>query len=136
MDWTILENNYFVAIFSGLFGIALTLSTQQLLDRRRLFTYFVNHGRIGVSTDDATFGSVRVTWNGNTVPNLFSSTIELINESFKDFENVVIRVFSNDISLPNTEIHSTLSTDPKGRIVLLEIEQQIGNLSFHLAGVE
>lgn len=51
-------------------------------------------------------------------------------------EIIPIRVFSCIISLPHMEVHSTLSADLKGRVVSLEIEQQIGNLSFHLAGIE
>ena len=63
---------------------------------RGLFTYFVWHNKVGVSVDDAVFGTVRVTWNDNLVANLYSSTVELRNESLKDYENVVVRVFSND----------------------------------------
>jgi hypothetical protein len=66
---------------------------------RGLFTYFVWHNKVGVSVDDAVFGTVRVTWNDNLVANLYSSTVELRNESLKDYENVVVRVFSNDTIL-------------------------------------
>jgi len=109
MDWGILDNKYLIAIASSVSGIALTLITQQILNKRGLFTYFVHHGRVGVSADDAIFGSVRVTWNGNPVANLYSSTIELVNHSMKDYENVVVRAFSNDTILlsERTEVVGT-----------------------------
>jgi hypothetical protein len=79
--------------------MVLTVITQSILGRRGLFTYFVWHNRVGVSADDAVFGTVRVTWNGNVVPNLYSSTVELRNESLADYQGVVVRVFSNDTRL-------------------------------------
>lgn len=96
MDWTLFDNKYLIAVASSASGVVLTLLTQQLLNRRGLFTYFVHHSRVGVSADDAIFGSVRVTWNGQPVANLFSSTVELVNESTKDYENVVVRTYTND----------------------------------------
>jgi hypothetical protein len=99
MDWTIFDNKYITAIAGGISGVALTIITQQILNKRGLLAYCVNHNRIGLSTDDAIFGSVRITWNGNSVDNLYLSTIELKNCSMRDYENVVVRAFSNDTML-------------------------------------
>lgn len=110
MDITVLlDNKYVIAAISGVGGALLMLLTQQILNKRGLFTYFVHHFRVGVSADDAVFGSVRVTWNGNAVANLYSSTVELMNESMKDFEKVVVRAFTNDTILltERTEIVGT-----------------------------
>jgi len=109
MDMTLLENKYVIAIISFIVGILGTILTQQILNKRGLFTYFVRHVSVGVSTDDAIFGSVRVTWNGSDVANLYLSTVELLNESMKDFENIVVRVFTNDAILltERTEIAGT-----------------------------
>jgi hypothetical protein len=110
MNLTILfENKYLVALVSSLAGVILTLITERVLNKRGLFTYFVRHNRVGLSTDDAIFGSVRVTWNENPVGNLFSSAVEMANESMKDYENVVVRVFTNDTVLltERTEIAGT-----------------------------
>lgn len=96
---TLFENKMLLAAISGLSGVVLTLITQKVLGKRGLFTYFVSHNRVGVSADDAVFGTVRVTWNGNEVPHLYSSTVELRNESLADYQNVVVRVFSNDTRL-------------------------------------
>ena len=109
MDLTVFDNKYLIGLASGVGGVLLTLLTQQILNKRGLFTYLVRHSRVGVSADDAVFGSVRVTWNGNPIANLYSSTAELINQSMKDYENVVVRAFTNDTSLltERTEIVGT-----------------------------
>jgi hypothetical protein len=70
-----LDNKYVIDAVSGVGGALLMLLTQQILNKRGLFTYFVNHIRVGVSADDAVFGSVRVTWIGKAVANLYSSTV-------------------------------------------------------------
>jgi hypothetical protein len=84
---------------SGIAGAVLAVLTQRVLSKRGLLTYTVVHSRVGVSADDAIFGSVKVTWNGNPVANLYTSTIELHNESLRDYDGVVIRVFTSDTSL-------------------------------------
>jgi hypothetical protein len=59
----------------------------------------VTHNRVGVTSEDPIFGSVAVTWNGNAIPNLFLSTIEMKNESLNDYENVIVSAFTNDTKL-------------------------------------
>jgi hypothetical protein len=109
MDLTFLQNRLVVAVIAAVLGAVLTFLIQRLLNKRGLFTYFVWHNRIGVSADDAVFGSVRVTWNNNPVANLYSSTVELRNESLNDYENVIVRVFTSDTVLltERTEIVGT-----------------------------
>jgi hypothetical protein len=109
MNLTFLDNRLVVALISGVFGVILTLITQRILGKRGLFTYFVWHNRVGVSAQDTVFGTVRVTWNDNPVANLYSSTVELRNESLKDYDNVTVRVFTNDTTLltERTEIVGT-----------------------------
>jgi len=109
IDLTILENKYVLGTASAVGGVALTLLARQIANKRALFTYFVQHSRVGVSADDAVFGPVRVTWNNNVVANLYSSTVELINQSLKDFENVVVRIYTSDSILltEKTEIVGT-----------------------------
>jgi len=99
VDLSFLDNRLLVSLISGRVGAIVALLTQRILGKRGLLTYFVWHNQIGVSADDAVFGMVRVTWNGNPVANLYSSTIELRNESLKDYENVSVRVFTADTFL-------------------------------------
>jgi hypothetical protein len=105
----IVNNKYLLTAISTLGGIAITVFTQQLLNRRGRFRYSVTHTRVGVSTDDAIFGSVKVTWNNNLIANLFLSTVDLVNESMRDYENVIVKTFSNDTDLltERTEVVGT-----------------------------
>jgi hypothetical protein len=109
MDSTFLQNRLIVALIACAIGAVLTFLTERFLKKRGLFTYYVWHSRVGVSADDAVFGSVRVTWNDNPVANLYSSTVELRNESLNDYENVTLCVFTNDTILltERTEIVGT-----------------------------
>src|SRR3972149_901514 len=99
MNLSFLDNRLVVVLFSVVAGAIVTLLAQRILNKRGLFTYFVWHNRVGVSADDAVFGTVRVTWNNNPVANLYSSTVELRNESLKDYENISVRVFSSETIL-------------------------------------
>lgn len=105
----IFQNKIVIATGSFIAGIFGTWITHQILNKRAIFSYNVNHNRVGVSTDDAIFGSVRVTFNGSEVPNLYLSTIEIRNESSNDYENVNIRAYSNDTKLlsEQTQIDET-----------------------------
>ena len=88
----ILASEFVHIAFAGIGGFLLSQLTTKIANRRALFTYSVHHSRVGISTDDVIFGSVRVTYNGNPVSNLFSSTVELVNQSMRDFENITVRL--------------------------------------------
>ncbi len=109
---TLFENKILYGITAWVGGMLLTLVGQQILNKRGLLTYFVNHILVGVSTADAIFGSVQVTWNNTVVANLYLSTVELVNQSMKDFEDIVVRAFTNDTMLltERTEIVGTTHT--------------------------
>ena len=109
MELTFLQNRLIVAVFAGVVGVILTLLIQRILNKRGLFTYFVWHNSVGVSTDDAVFGTVRAFWNDHQVDNLWFSSIELRNASLNDYENVIVKVFTNSTALLNerTEIVGT-----------------------------
>ena len=109
MDFTFLDNRLAVALIAAIIGAILSLVVQRILNKRGIFTYFVQHYQIGESTDDAVFGTIQVTWNERPVSNLYLSTIELKNESLKDYEDVVVKVFTNDTYLwtEKTEIVGT-----------------------------
>ena len=77
MDLALLDSRLVVA---GL-GAFLMFLIQKIVNKRGLFTYFVRHNKVGMSTEDAVFGTVRVTWNDSLIQHLYLSTIELKNES-------------------------------------------------------
>jgi len=100
MDYTVLlESKITVAVSSGFFGILLTVLTQHILNRRAIFGYSVWHNKVGMTTDDAIYGSVKVTWNDNPVDHLYLSTLTIKNESMKDYESVIVRIFTTDTML-------------------------------------
>src|SRR5689334_14117466 len=98
MEW-LLDNRIVVALASGALGIFLTLLTQRIIAKRGVFAYVVTRNRVGVSADDVIFGRVQLTWNDEPVANLYSSTVELRNESLNDYENVHVRVYTSDTIL-------------------------------------
>jgi hypothetical protein len=105
----ILSNKYSILIITAIGSMLLTILAQYILSKRSRFRYNVWHSRVGLSTDDSIFGSVRVTWNNTAIPNLYLSTVELVNESMKDYENITVRVYTRDAHLlsENTEIVGT-----------------------------
>ena len=99
MESTFLQNRLIVALLYVVVGAIITLLIQRILNKRGLFTYFVSHYRVGVSADDAIFGTVRCTWNDLPVANLYSSSVELRNESLKDYEDVIVQILTSDTAL-------------------------------------
>jgi len=106
----LLKSQYTSMIFGGLAGIVTAWVTQRILNKRGVFSYFVNHNRVGFSSDDKVFGKVSVTWNDNPVRNLYFSTIELKNESLNDYENVTIKAYTADTLLLSD--HAVLVDSP------------------------
>ena len=96
---SILNNKLILAVVAALLGGIVTIITQRWLNRRALFTYSVSHSRIGLSAEDAVYGSVKITWNENFVYRLYLSTIELTNQSTRDFESVIVRAFTDNTAL-------------------------------------
>ena len=94
-----MDNRLLGILIGSVLGSILTLAVQYIRNKRGLFTYFVRHERVGLSADDAIFGTLRMTWNGNPVANLYSSTIELRNESLQDYEDVVVAVYTSGTTL-------------------------------------
>src|SRR4051812_32976223 len=107
---SLLDNRLVLPLVSGLLGIILTLMADRILNKRGRFSYFVQHSRVGVSAVDPVLGTVRVTWNNNPIGTaLYSSVVELRNESLRDYENIKVRVYTSDAVLltERTEILGT-----------------------------
>ena len=100
MELTELLKTQYVSVIAGAIGGVVTAwLTHRVLHKRGTFSYHVNHNRVGITTDDAVFGKVEASWNGNKIQNLYISNIELANESMNDYENVVVRVYTSDTQL-------------------------------------
>lgn len=108
----LLKNQYISIIFGGLGGIVTAWLTQRVLNKRGVFSYYVHHNKIGTSTQDAVFGNVSVTWNNEPIQHLFLSTLQLKNESFNDYENVVITTYTDTTILlsESTQVLNTPNT--------------------------
>lgn len=76
------------AIVGGVVTKLLTLFWK----RRARFIYTVAHLKVGTSTDDPVFGSIKVIHNDTPAKNLWLSTIELTNTSLEDFKDVPIQI--------------------------------------------
>jgi len=99
--------------FAGCVGGVFTAwFTQRALNRRGVFSYSVTHNRVGVSSEDMVFGKVTVTWNENEVKNLYLSTIEMKNESFNDYEHVIVRAYTSDTLLMNEQTQIVETPNP------------------------
>jgi hypothetical protein len=95
----IIDSKLFIGISSAIIGIILTIIAQLFLNKRGIFSYHVFHTRIGQSAENKVYGSVKLTWNENPISNLYLSKVELINQSLKDYESVIVRIFTNDTTL-------------------------------------
>jgi hypothetical protein len=95
----IIESKIFIAIISAIIGSFLTYYTQLFWNKRGIFSYYVFHNRIAQSAEDVIYGTVNVTWNGNPISNLYLSSVEVVNESLKDFESVIVRIYANNTIL-------------------------------------
>ena len=108
---SIVELNYplVAAVIGAVVGSVSMWLFQYLSRRRGLFTYAVQHFRIGMSGSDPALGTITINWNENPVKELFLSTIALRNSSFKDYENVHVRVFAGNTTIltDRTEIIGT-----------------------------
>lgn len=96
---SLLDNRIALVTIAALLGIIGTVIAQRWLNRRSLFTYSVFHSQIGLSAEDAVYGSVKITWNNAPAYRLYLSTIELTNESTRDFESITVRAFTNNTRL-------------------------------------
>ena len=105
----VLNNKLILVIVAALLGGIVTIITQRLLNRRALFTYSVLHNQVGLSAEDAVYGSVQIAWNNNPVDHLYLSAVELTNQSTKDFESVTVCAFTNNTMLlgAKTEVVGT-----------------------------
>jgi hypothetical protein len=131
MDFSeLIHNPYAVGALSFLAGITGTVITTQITGRRAVFRYFVVHNAIGRTVNDPVFGSVQVTWNNNAIAHLYLSTVELANDSFRDFENVVVMIYTTNTkllsqfpSIIGTPRIAQLTDDYKTRIQVPEGQQ-------------
>ena len=98
----VLRNSFTPAtVFSALFGAFVGFIVTKIANKTARLRYSTGVERIALAADDAIFGSVRVTWgDGNSVRNLYLVTIDVENESTRDFEDVELRVYCAEPRVP------------------------------------
>lgn len=109
-DFTqLLDSKALLSALSAIAGALLGNLIAVLRRRIKTLEYTVAHTRIAFSANDAIFGSIQVTWQNHNVTNLFSSRVELANQTGVDLTNVKVKVYTGDTLLlgQRTEIAGT-----------------------------
>ncbi|MFC7048368.1 hypothetical protein [Emcibacter nanhaiensis] len=91
--------NIIYLVVGGLIGSGIQWLFGNISNKTSVLKYIVETNNIGVSTDDKTFGSVRVTWQDNNVRNLYITNFVVENGTSKDFENIKFKIYSGDNTL-------------------------------------
>ncbi len=95
----LLDNKTFVAVVSVIGGAFAGVVVVNLRNRLKTLEYTVQHDRIAFSAEDEIFGTIQVSWQGHNVTNLFTSRVELLNQTSTDFTNLEVRVYTGDTML-------------------------------------
>lgn len=109
------QHQFLSAIFLLLIGALITQLFNKLSSKTGVLRYFVVHNKVGMSADDEVFGSVRLAWQGHDVRNLYLSTIEIENSTTSDYDNIHLKVFTNEKTVllnQRTEIVGTPYSAP------------------------
>jgi hypothetical protein len=106
----LLDSKLFISLASAIGGGILTRIFSLLKGKIQTLEYTVRHDRVGLSVEDAIFGSVKATWQGYELTNLFSSIVTLENNTTKDFKNLVIKAYTGDSQLLNERVEIQGST--------------------------
>ena len=92
----LLENNQTLAtIIGGIVCIFFGTFLERLRRKTRKLHYHITNNRIGLSSDDPIFGSVRVIYRENQVRNLWNINLEISNNTLKDYVNIEIKAFAS-----------------------------------------
>lgn len=86
-------NTIFVVVISAIIGGLVTYVFNKIGSKSSPFIYRQTSNRIATAASDRIFGDVSVTWQGTPVNNLYFTTIELENASYRDFKDVTINVY-------------------------------------------
>jgi hypothetical protein len=107
---SILDNKLAVGIICGILGAIASRLLDQLKSRIQELQYTVRHDRVGISIDDAIFGTVKAVWQGNELSNLYNSTVTFSNDTTKDLKDVVIKIYTGNTKLLSQHVSVKGST--------------------------
>jgi hypothetical protein len=95
----LLDSRALVSVLSAVGGALFWNFVALYRGRVRVLEYTVTHERVGVSAEDAIFGNVAVTWQGQPVINLFVSTVMLENNTSSDYTALKFKVYTGSTFL-------------------------------------
>ncbi|HXU93613.1 MAG TPA: hypothetical protein VFP33_08155 [Gallionella sp.] len=76
-----------------------TLLIAKIRNKTAYISFYWTSNRIALSANDSVFGDVRVTWQGMPVRNLHMFVFDVENTTTQDYENIDLRVYSDDETL-------------------------------------
>lgn len=105
----IVDSKVLLSALSALAGGFVGNLIAVLRSRIKTLEYTVSHDRVGFSATDAVFGTIQVTWQNHNVTNLFTSRVELSNQTATDLSDLRVKVYTGDTLLlgQRTEIPGT-----------------------------
>jgi hypothetical protein len=105
----LIDNKLLLSALSAVAGGFIGNLVAVLRGRVKTLEYTVAHDRIALSADDAIFGSIQVIWQSHNVTNLFTSRVELANQTGSDLTDLKIKVYTGTTLLlgQRTEIPGT-----------------------------
>lgn len=107
-------------IFSGLIGIVVGIVIEKFKWRVVLFKRRINFFPVGTSTESETWGKIEVTHDGRITKHLNLVTLEIENDSSKNFTNMFLDVWVEE----NNQILSFVAHYSEGKAIELDKEYQ------------
>lgn len=95
----LLDSKTLISVVSAVVGGMVGGLLAVLRNRVKTLEYTARHDRLAFAVNDARFGAVQVTWNGVNVVNLFSSRVEVENQSAKDLSGLRFKVYTGNETL-------------------------------------
>lgn len=96
-----LLNNKTLVTASAIAGAVITKLVDFYKHRVKVLEYSVTHTPVAFAADDAVFGSIQVTWQGNPVQSLYVSRVELVNDTGSDLSDLKIVAYTGTTFLLN-----------------------------------
>ena len=127
----LLENQLALSLILLIVGGVITFVFTKIANKTGVFRYYTTSTKIGISADDNIFGSVRSTWQGHEMRNLYLCAVEVENTTSKDYENIEFKVYTGNETLllnQRTEIIDSpnivpLSTSYSDRLAIPDGEE-------------
>lgn len=95
----LLDSKTLISSVSAIVGAIVGGLVTVLRNRVKTLEYTARHDRLAFAVNDARFGAVQVTWNGHNVVNLFSSRVEVENQTTRDLSDLRFKVYTGNETL-------------------------------------